>query len=854
MQKIKRSPLSLAVHAAVVLSVAMTADAVVAQQEGALEEVMVTARKRSESVQEIPVSLSVFSADDIQAADLRSLEDISDLTPGFQFQNQGNQEPGRYNTQLQFRGLTTAQFSPSFATGALFIDGIYVLNGGTSLNLMDLERVEVIKGPQAAYFGRNTFGGAVNLITRDPDMQELGGELNVRTTSRLNNDYSAFIEAPLIENVLSASLSGRFYDKRGHWRATDGGRMGNEETQTINAALKWNATEALQFKLRYSRSDDSDGAPAQGFVSGLQNDTCSGRTIQTAEGPAQPQNYMCGTVPYGNGVVNLPSDLGVISSQTALPGFQLPSGESIREFLLDQPVDVFGNDLPGISDIGLERRTERLSIAGSYVFDSGYTVDVSFGRNEQNATWIRDFDGSDRINFFSSDPQTMTDESYEIRISSPQDQGLRWLVGYNRYEQEFAASGSSGNAVLTCFSSVSAPLSDAYPENCIGGAPGAFVIGLPNSFQNSDEANVEGWFAALDYDITDSLTLSLEGRMQKDTLTKGGGLFDADARVLEDSFEDFLPRVILRWTPSQTTNVWASYSEGLIAGDFNVPFINADEQERAQFVAQDSSISEALGAETLEAWEIGLKQAFAGGRGQVNIAAFHYTWENIKGRSTFAINETCRASEVGTLGCTEELVGQRKQQVIDGEIIPVTQAENILIPGNATITGVELELSYSILDSLRWNLNGSWINAEYDDYLFNFVAPFAGFSQMAGNQTPRQPEWSGNTSLTYDFAIGGYPSYARVDAIYQGEAFIDESNLAKIEDYVLVNLRAGVQVNDFSVEAFVSNLTDEAAWATGARWTDFSSPTQFAFLTAKQGMIGSPLDKREVGIRLNYRF
>lgn len=94
------------------------------EMSNTFEEVVVTARKREETLQDIPITMSAFTSADIQAADLRNLENVGDLTPGFQFLNQGNQQPGRYNTQLQFRGLTTAQFSPSFATGALFIDGI----------------------------------------------------------------------------------------------------------------------------------------------------------------------------------------------------------------------------------------------------------------------------------------------------------------------------------------------------------------------------------------------------------------------------------------------------------------------------------------------------------------------------------------------------------------------------------------------------------------------------------------------------------------------------------------------------------------------------------------------------------
>jgi outer membrane receptor protein involved in Fe transport len=83
---------------------------------------------------------------------------------------------------------------------------------------------------------------------------------------------------------------------------------------------------------------------------------------------------------------------------------------------------------------------------------------------------------------------------------------------------------------------------------------------------------------------------------------------------------------------------------------------------------------------------------------------------------------------------------------------------------------------------------------------------------------------------------------------------VDESNLAKLDSYNLFNLRIGMEWENLMAELFVMNLTDEEAWQTGARWTDFSSPSQFAFLTAKQGVAVSPLDKREVGLRVNWKF
>jgi iron complex outermembrane receptor protein len=822
------------------------------------EEILVTARRREESLQEIPLTISAFGQEEIRAADLRNLESVGNLTPGFQFMNQGNQQPGRYNTQLQFRGLTTSQFSPSFATGALFIDGIYVLNGGTSLSLMDIERVEVIKGPQSAYFGRNTFGGAVNLITRDPNLQTFGGEFSMSYSDRQNIDASFIFEGPIIADVLSFSVSARRYDKRGQYLATDGGRLGNEETSAFNGVLLWQATENLSFKFRYGYSEDDDGAPAGAFASGIINDSCTGLTIDTPEGPANPTRYICGQVPT---IDSLLTDGGVVSQNTMLPSFpiaNLAGFPPMDEWFLDNSTNL--PNMPGVNGIGLARETTRYSFFGEYEFDSGYALSFSMGDNSQYSNHIRDFDLSDRVSWFSRDPQWAEDSSYEVRLVSPQDGRFRWLVGASLYEQEFFSSGGGGDATTSCFSLVG-PLTDDFPAACLGGAPG-FTLLFPNSLQNADEGEVTGVFASIDVDITDSITAIIEGRYVEDKLTKGDALIvsDPNAPILSETFDDFLPRVILRWQPTENTNLYASYSEGLIAGDFNTFFINADARERAQYLAQDPRISESLPAETLEAWEVGIKQTLLDGRLQLNFAYYDYTWENIKGRSSFIINETCRPDDIGQdAACNPDFgieAGDPKQILNPetGELEPFFNSRNIILPGNADIKGWEVETTWTPMDDLVLQFNYSYIDSQYTDYEFNFVKPIAGFAQMAGNQTPRQPKTSYNAAMIKYFDLANHPTYVRLDYIHQGKSYVDESNLAYIAGYPLVHLRAGVSTDDYLIEVFVKNLLDEDAWMTGSRWTDFSSPTQFAYLTAKQGVALSPLDKRELGIRVNYRF
>ncbi|MDJ0709227.1 MAG: TonB-dependent receptor [Woeseiaceae bacterium] len=815
-------------------------------QDGAesigIEEITVTARKREESLQEVPVAITAFGRDDIKQLDLRQLENIGDLTPGFQFKNQGNQQPGRYNTQLQFRGLTTAQFSPSFATGALFIDGIYVLNGGTSLSLMDVERVEVIKGPQAAYFGRNTFGGAVNLITRDPRTDGWGGEVGVTTSDRSNNDLSFFVEGPVIADQLAVSLGGRLYDKKGHYTATDGGRLGNEETQTLNFAAKWDLTDNFAVKLRYGMSEDDDGAPAQAFISGIINDNCTGLTISTPEGTASPTRYICGQVPDVDTARNNPQT-SIISANTVLPQGVIDAG-------LNDPATRLPG-VPQVDGVGLKRETERLTFAADYELND-YSISFAYGKNEQDTNWIRDFDLTDRVQWFSRDPQQMEDESIELRVIGPQDGRVRWLAGVNTYEQEFTSSGAGGDATTSCFS-VTPTLTDDL-STCI---PGTTLL-FPNSLADSDKADVLGVFASVDFDVSDQITLIAEGRYQQDEITKGAGVLTPGAPSLKRSFDKFLPRLIGRWQPSESTNVFLSYAEGQIAGDFNARFINADQRERDQYIAAEPNITESLDAEELKAIEFGWKQVWLDGQIQTNLAIYTQEWTNIKGRSSTLINETCRAADIGSTGCDPADgigVGDPKQ-ISDGMggLTPFFNSRNFLLPGDADITGVELETWFRPNEDLTMTLNLSHIDSEYTDYNFNFVAPFAGFSQMRGNSTPRQPEWSANATITQAFEIGGFDAYARGEMIYQGEAFVDESNLAYIDDFALFNVRAGLGADNFLVEIFIKNLLDEDAWATGARWTDFSSPTQFAFLTAKQGVAVSPQDRREFGIRASYSF
>ena len=133
-------------------------------QNLALEEIVVTARKRDENIYEIPVSVSAFSDAMLAQAGIDNAQDLSDYTPGLDFRQ--FDFGGRGTPNIRVRGMIQQVITPSTQIGALFWDGSYIGGGGSFVPLGGLERVEVIKGPQTAYFGRNTFAGAINYIPK----------------------------------------------------------------------------------------------------------------------------------------------------------------------------------------------------------------------------------------------------------------------------------------------------------------------------------------------------------------------------------------------------------------------------------------------------------------------------------------------------------------------------------------------------------------------------------------------------------------------------------------------------------------------------------------------------------------
>ena len=816
----------------------------------ALEEIVVTARKREESLQDIPVSITAFTADQIERAGFLNLEDISMQTTGMQFNtNIAGTRPGRLFQNIRIRGLEGGDFSAatSIQTASVFVDGIFALQAGQSLSLMDLERVEVIKGPQSAQFGRNSFAGAINYITSTPNLDEWSGKVQIEAATYEQYEAQISVEGPLLEDTMSFRLSTRLFNRGHMYTASDGGELGEQSSKSVSGVLYAEPSENWNLKLRAYYQRDEDGPNASAFLQGRLNDTCTGTTTPGFDPELNPVTlspvlHFCGQVPGPGGLPGL-----FVDSNTSL--FPQIVGATGPTILVDQLLN-FGNQFGDISPItgvpeldgfGLERNMVRISLASNYELDNGITISATASYNDNEAADFRDWDFTPVEAWYVTNPQKGDDRSVDVRVTSSDEGRLRWLAGGNYYKQDFITSGGGGVLVFTCanFGALF-----GLGSNC--DVPRLFAT--PND--GGDTVDTWGTYAAVSYDIVDQLTLDLEARYQEDE--RGDGISDFTI-----TYKQFLPRATLSYKPNDNLNIYGNYSIGRLPGVVNgniitcndtaliVPFISpvtgqaSTSSECDQYREQ---LGDAFGPFTpeqkLESWEGGIKSTWMDGRILFNIAGYWYDWSNQPTNNfvTLVLDD-------------------------DGDGVPNDNPNfrPVADSGSSKTYGFEIESAFVLSEGWTTNVNVTYNENEYKSFVPATASATTTLGQnvnIKGNRSTRFPKWSGNLSTEYTQSwVGDWDYYVRGDVLYNGKHVAGLTNLAIIDDYFLVNARVGIERENLRVEAFVKNVFDEDRWRAGSEFTDFSildAPGVFDF--TKIGVILIPQDKRTFGMRLSYGF
>lgn len=747
-----------------------------------LEEVMVTARKVGESIQDIPLSVQAFTDETILEQQIIDVEDIAQFTAGL---HASNSQGGRNSPALRFRGIDTG-LSRTAQTSSAFLDGVFIPGLSSWVSMNDIERVEVVKGPQSAFFGRSTFSGAINFISKTP-----GNEFNADVTAIIGDagrqDLWLSAEGPIIKDKLAVRGGVRYYSFDGAWENDfpGGDDLGSQETKAWNVTLYATPTENLTIKLRHVDSEEDDGAAPNFVIEGTSNNC----------GPFGTgfRDYYCGT---------LSRDLieGGIDVDTTPP----TAGRAAE----------LGND------IGMNRTVEMTTMNIDYdIGGSGYVLSSVTGRYE---SFLSEYRGlTEKILDVYSE---WTDESWsqELRLASPQDQRFRWMVGAYYLELDEWQDALSGFPSL-------GP-NDPFLPTAARGTPGAFGAPVqPAGFPPQTVEN-KAIFGSVAFDVTDNLTVSLELRREEETLELET-FFTQEAMPLDSStpelaiatarpfggaqvqgageWEATLPRFIVDYTLSDDTMMYASYAEGNNPGQLNGEVIELEPTVAFPNFQNLTGADYEVDQAELISYEIGAKHSLANGRGFINGAVYFMEWNN----------QVYRSFEVADSNG-------------DGVLIPGSDRLGTGIDyqknGSSEIWGLEVAGAYALNEN--WSISGNYNynDTEIQDLEDSATAAVFGDAQAAGNPVPRSPEHM--ASLSLDFAIPAANMlgqdgewFGRWDAWYQSESTTWTLGLAQSEKAWMHNLRGGWRNDRYSVTAWVENVMDDDSVLAAQRTTVFTT-------------------------------
>jgi iron complex outermembrane recepter protein len=766
--------------------------------------IIVTARKRGENLATVPLAITAFSQESLDKMGAASLADATLYSAGVQFQDQAAAVPGRYNSAVRFRGMDTGLFQPSQQIGTVFVDGIYVSGGVQSLGFNDVERVEIVRGPQSALFGRNTFGGAVNFITRTPG-NDLRGDLSMELATYGTYDGSLSVEGPIIEDNLFFRVSGRAYGTGGQYTSiADGGKLGRERSTSLSATLYMTPSENFSAKARFSYTADDDGPPDGLMLGGPNSARGNGPDIfncfssgaltpgtRTLNGnPVPLRDFVCGQVPVFD------ADLLARSNTTLDPGLL----QLLELTAVNSPTNI-----PTQNSVGLKRDIIRGSLQLNYEFGSGITISSSSGYNRIRANWIRDSDSIQFSNAWQRDPQLHEDFTQEFRIASDDSQRFTWLLGGTYFTSDFVTSGTGGKVAIDPNGELDRPLRGP--------------LGFSDPF-SLETARTIAVFGAVGFEFTDQFSIDLEGRWQRDKV--GLETLTGNFQVKSSTF---LPRAIATFKPTDSTTLYATFSKGNLPGFFNAALAARTQFEFDQIAAECGCGIE-LPEEKLTNYELGWKQSLFNGDLFFAISAYYMEWKNQKSRRAVPYD-------------------RNPDPLIDDpfSVVVVSPA------GRSFLKGFELEGSFNLTENLSGVFNVNLADSEYKSYNCNVLLITTGNQDCSGRSSPRYPKWSGAFSMTYSAPLSGdLDWFIRPDIAYQGKSFTDESNLAYINDYWIANLRLGVEKENLRVEAFVKNLFKDNNYRAGASRNDFSAQNLIAGL-ADQAIFLTPPEKRTVGVK-----
>lgn len=766
------------------------------------DEIVVTARKRQESLQDVPISIVALGSAELQGRGFNSDYDIANFTVGFRTLAQTGRDIDR--PIIRGMGAPATRGEPN---ASYFIDGTFVSGSISTATTSAVERVEILRGPQSAQFGRATFSGAVNYVTKKPT-DDFEGEVNTRAGSYDDYRIGGWASGPLIEETLYYVVSGNWSKYGGQWnnqleagdaksdsdprlpfqpflldppQRGDHSRLGAEETYDALGKLVWRPAEGAEVSLKYSYTKGEDSHFPSLIAAEL-------NCFVPKPGTEGEPWYATSTGHY----------CGEWSAEDRVNRINIPDLQDGVTYILAPTFDDPEDYIVPPTEPGTFREQNRILL--EYVQDlRGYTVTSRASWNSDEFQQVFDLDHTETRAiwglFHFDNNREIEDYSAELRLDTPVDQPLRAALGVYWYDQDRENWQRS------------------FPGPAVVFGAGATTTDFPPStFLDVTNKAVYG---SVEWDFAERWTLTVEARYAEDSKDLSGGALvgDLPSSVGLD-FDSTTPRVTLRFKPVDDLTLYALVAKGNKPGDFNTEFFRATIDETAVDAALNGCVAppppaqppilpclneELALVKEEEQWtyELGAKATWLDGRITTNLAMYHIDWENQGLFTTVSILEKADTRLLTTI------------------------IRNI---GESEVDGIELENSFRVTDRLSLIANYGYTDSRYEEGADPILEELTGDGDLSGKRVPSVPR--------HTLILGGLvtvpvsadaEAFLNVDYAYNSKRYTSANNFAWMGEERTVNLRTGIQTGSWTWTAYVRNLTDDDTPSASLDFVNFGT-------------------------------
>ncbi len=810
--------------------------------------ITVTARKRDESIVDVPLAISVVGEAKLERLNLKSTRDIANYVPGLEFSDftQGNSRNDRgANRTIIFRGLNLANNGGSTTQAAsVFLDGAAVIGNEIPASL-DIGAVEVLRGPQSVYFGRASMTGAISYRTKAiPNHLEVAA--NMELAERKGFRLEASLAGPLVTDVLGFRVSGLYETNDGYIKNAydpSGPKLGARSRRSVSGTLGFTPTPTIDIKLYANYFEDEDGPSA----------TVNIFPDAQYAGTATTQGALVnlGTVTNCIRGVNATLNGATTLARATICGPVPDVSHAIAYSRTDIPTEI-SSVIFGLNPFIKAEHFKRMAGQQRHAFNSHATINFDLSDNLKLqsitgyhvSTIVLAVDGAAQpiqptsafsVLFFGLTSK-FKDFSQEIRLSSNPKKSFSWTIGANYINADILSE-----AFNSFFTNTQPTLANPTPVQTTNGASGAFNVA-------ENRAKTYGFFAGAYFKtMDDRLTLSAEARYQIDkrftqTLAPATLAVVTTSPILNKEFKAFYPRVSIDYDVGGGKKIYASYAKGGRPGGFNsglLSFLDPNNSRYATcgcYTAAVAQITQLFGVTSPDYKQEGLSIGELGFKGYLDNNRGYFDFNLYYGQVS---NQQVTQAQVITA------------------LVPPTTLSIITNTGKTEIFGLEFTGNYRFTPELSLDTTFAWNHTKRLSYIDNAPGTIAiyGFSDFKGLKLPLAPEISGSAVLSYERSKSdSWSPLGSIAFVYRGKQWADIGNFAYIPGRATVDLHAGAKNGNFRIEAFVSNLFNNKTYPGGNIAAEFGINQVGGIRSQYSGFFGAYAEPRTFGIRMGASF